>query len=343
MKSTIDILKIVGIIFILLRHVGWYFDFSGNHLLPKIFVPMGELGVNIFLFCSSYGLTCSAINNNYFSLSNYWKKRFVRIYPLYILSLLLYTQFVYHISFSNFLAHAFFLHSFFLELSHNPDPLWYMGVLFQLYLLFPLLYRLIHAKTIYFWLVIASFYILNYLIIYFINISIPFELRLNSNVEDSSIFSYIVPVATGMYVARYMSNSVFESVTSMRNKYLLINILGLLVVLLYVFIKGSNYQSLYEGVKIIFPLISSFVICSFIIWMKIIDLNLYQNKIGIISSGVFCCYLFHEFYFYFISAYITKSYMITPVAICITIILSIYMQRGYNTTIKHIFRKSFYK
>ena len=336
MRLSINILKVLGILLILLRHVGWYFQLPMEDLLSTLFLPMGELGVHIFLFCSGYGLTYSALRSDDFVLSTYWKKRFIRIYPLYIISLLLYTQFIYQIDLKNFIVHAVFLHSFFLEMSHNPDPLWYMGVLFQFYLVFPLWYKIRPRSPKIFWGSVVVLFVVNFIVIFFINSTIPFTQRLNSNVEDSSMFSFIVPIATGISLARYSYNNSIGSIFSLRKNFIIATVSGLLFLFVYIYVLEGTYQSFYEGVKIIFPLLSSLVILFSITLFDRLNGKINEKIINFASSGVFCCYLFHEFIFHFFSQYITKSFLIIPIAIFFALLSGVYVQRWYNFTLNYI-------
>lgn len=75
-NDTTTSIKGVAIFIIILSHI------SGN-LGIRFFTPLGGIGVSLFLFLSGYGLSKSYIKNQ---LSFYWRKRFIAIYPAYLLA-----------------------------------------------------------------------------------------------------------------------------------------------------------------------------------------------------------------------------------------------------------------
>ena len=75
-NDTTTSIKGVAIFIIILSHI------SGN-LGIRFFTPLGGIGVALFLFLSGYGLSESYTKNQ---LSFYWRKRFIAIYPAYLLA-----------------------------------------------------------------------------------------------------------------------------------------------------------------------------------------------------------------------------------------------------------------
>lgn len=67
---SIDILKIIGIIFIINSHLG---DMYGNY---SFIAQFGDIGNSLFFFCSGYTLTLGRIDR----FDNWYKRRFRRIY-----------------------------------------------------------------------------------------------------------------------------------------------------------------------------------------------------------------------------------------------------------------------
>jgi len=297
--------------------------------------PVGELGAQIFLFCSGYGLTYSTLGRGSLNLADYWKKRFVRIYPLYVLALLLYMQFIYKIDFENFLIHSVFLHSFFLKISHTPEPFWFMGVLFQLYLIFPFLFQLSIKKTNLFWIIITALFLLNSLVISFIQYQISFAERLESSVADSSILSFIIPVAVGIYLAHKVYINDMVSVLKLRKNMLLLSMGIVLLIAAYMLVAGFSYQVLHESVKLVFSFFASAFILVLIVWMKPRIFKLNENIINFFSTGIFCCYLFHEFIFAWFG-FFSKDFVVVPFAVLAAVLAGVPVQILYNRAVEFV-------
>lgn len=86
----------ISIIWIVLFHISYWYGKSGIGMLPwwiQMFSE-GQLGVDIFLFLSAYGLEASYENN---SLRRFYYNRIKRLFPVYILFLIsLYQIFEYN-------------------------------------------------------------------------------------------------------------------------------------------------------------------------------------------------------------------------------------------------------
>ena len=67
---SIDILKVIGIIFIINSHLG---DMYGDY---SFIAQLGDIGNSLFFFCSGYTLTLGRIDR----FDNWYKRRFRRIY-----------------------------------------------------------------------------------------------------------------------------------------------------------------------------------------------------------------------------------------------------------------------
>ncbi len=113
----------------------------------KVFYP-GFVGVDIFLFFSGYGLCRSLENNN---LKQFYIRRFKRVYPLLVVFTLLFYALQYwglHHSFSTFDVLCNLTTLSFWNVGGILSE-WYMSFILYLYLLFPLLYRLVSKCRIY--------------------------------------------------------------------------------------------------------------------------------------------------------------------------------------------------
>lgn len=125
------------------------FQYSISFFFRLSFAYFGHYGVQIFIFLSGYGLYKSQLNkSNSFIL--FIKKRFIKIYPVFILATIL-ALFTNHFS-GNYQLSLKSLASFILRLTpivnfipikalNISGPFWFYSMIIQLYLLFiPLIY-----------------------------------------------------------------------------------------------------------------------------------------------------------------------------------------------------------
>lgn len=111
------------------------------HIFCWVYNPIGPLnigyvGVDIFLFLSGLGLSCSYEKN---SITQFYKNRIKRIYPIYIISVLT-TYLIFNSNWSNFdlFANIVTIGLYTKGGVYRYD--WYLESLFTLYILFPLFY-----------------------------------------------------------------------------------------------------------------------------------------------------------------------------------------------------------
>lgn len=116
------------------------------------FSYLGHFGVQLFIFISGYGLAISMIKNHkkYFQ---FIKDRLIKLYPLIIIAFIFHFMFAivayYHVlewkEFRSFIYKFLLVHTLIPNegMSLN-GPLWFIGLIFQLYLLFPLIFKLIY-------------------------------------------------------------------------------------------------------------------------------------------------------------------------------------------------------
>lgn len=154
-SSFLDFLKGIAIIVIVLFHAG--------------ILTYGYLGVEVFFVLAGYLTTQSMVRAFERKDFNYWKfirNRLVRLWPLVIMicavSLLLGYFYMLPSNYKNVsetaLGTLFFLNNFvqyitagdYWDVSNDYKPLmhtWYLGVLFQFYLFYPLLLMITHRFT----------------------------------------------------------------------------------------------------------------------------------------------------------------------------------------------------
>lgn len=96
---------------------------------------IGSCGVDIFLFLSGIGLYLSMSKNK---IGKFYKNRFIRIIPKYLVILIIYSLFLEEFTYINVIERLFGI-SFFTEGVRDG---WYIAFIMLLYLLFPLIYKI---------------------------------------------------------------------------------------------------------------------------------------------------------------------------------------------------------
>lgn len=105
---------------------------------------IGYFGVDIFLFLSGFGL-CYSFEKN--SIKTFYKNRFIRIYPLYFISVCIaYALYYNRWEFTTFLANLTTL-GYYIDHGVNRFD-WYINALITLYIVFPLLYQYSRLKYV---------------------------------------------------------------------------------------------------------------------------------------------------------------------------------------------------
>jgi peptidoglycan/LPS O-acetylase OafA/YrhL len=101
----------------------------------------GWIGVNLFLIISGFLIHYSYLKSNNFSYLNFFKRRFWRIVPPYLIILFYFSFCIgYSISIKSFLYHSFFIHNLFDSEIHTISPsFWSIALEAQLYILYPIL------------------------------------------------------------------------------------------------------------------------------------------------------------------------------------------------------------
>ena len=132
------------------------FLIANFRLWPSIFFNdtafLGVIAVNIFILISGFGLTYSHYKKKPTSNYKYFKKRFLKIMPIYWIALsfaILWNVIVfkYTPSFFSIFTHILGIHVFFpTTLFDINGALWFVGLLIPFYLSFPLMIKVYESK-----------------------------------------------------------------------------------------------------------------------------------------------------------------------------------------------------
>lgn len=121
----------------------------------KMAFLQGDMGVNIFFFLSAYGL-CHSYENN--SLIKFYKKRFKRLFPIYIIFLIgiMIYQIGLTLDFKYLVFNLTGLNMFPIIGNSNLTNAWFIPAIILLYIFFPILYKLTKKfKRVLFHIIIA--------------------------------------------------------------------------------------------------------------------------------------------------------------------------------------------
>ncbi len=137
----IDIIKATSLMLIISHHEGSFL----YHEYLGIFYPyLGRFGLALFTFISGYALYKN--NASISSIKTFYKKRLLRIYPLYLLALFLYVIISNFQLWNEFTPVSLAAHILGLQMLIYPyiqpdGSLWYIGMLFIFYAVYPFLIK----------------------------------------------------------------------------------------------------------------------------------------------------------------------------------------------------------
>jgi len=156
---SVDIIRIAGLILILLQHMigtkllpSWISNIAIDYLPYLFYINYGRIGVWLFLFASGCSL---ALNDTEFSnlsdVKNFYKKRLIRIYPPYwvslLFSLLIFNWVIPSLTVTDFVRWFSGFQIFFattsIEITKVNITYWFVGLIVSLYLLYPLLFYVV--------------------------------------------------------------------------------------------------------------------------------------------------------------------------------------------------------
>lgn len=129
----------IAILMVVFYHCPWE-----NSIMKLLSYP-GFLGVDIFFLFTGFGL-CYSIQKN--SISEFYKRRLVRIVPMFLVLAIITTLLLGDYSWSSWLCNLSTF-SYYGIGGHRID--WYLSSLFAFYLLFPLFYKSLSECRNFFW------------------------------------------------------------------------------------------------------------------------------------------------------------------------------------------------
>lgn len=224
-RRTVTRLKGIAIIMIVTFHV-----LPVLGIREKLLMLLLIQGNYLFIFLSGYGLS-KKYNNKEINAVNFYKQRIVKVYPLYLFIMFLIVVFsltnklliVQPLDLTSILLHISLLHLFSPTYFYSISPVfWFIGTIFQLYIIFPFIYKRVRASiigitTFLLLLSIAVFsidnfdstlrvfrfgLITNYLLSFFLGIYFAKE----GNLKEKKLIIYFLLILTSFFNVFYFIN-----------------------------------------------------------------------------------------------------------------------------------------
>ncbi|UCE94824.1 MAG: acyltransferase, partial [Flavobacteriaceae bacterium] len=310
---SFDLLKVVALMYIIF---GWHMDdYAGDILQTSIgrTLVIGALG--IFVFVSGYTLTrsCGGKVENLSDAGLFIKKRFVRIYPLYLSSLILAFA-VSEISSKQFLTGIFLLNAI---LNIHINALWFVTMIFIFYLLLPvILYTYSVART---------------LVLSFLFLFICVVINNSFGLMDLRLTYYFPVFVLGILCSQHDKLFLFLKST----RWAIISAI-ILLILTYIpqSLKFSGFKYMYIVGSLVFSL--SPMIAAAELFSEVAKSNVFVR----LSYASFCMYLYHRTVFYsLLQLYRPESDLMIVLFLGLAgfpliFILSEWVQTGYDYLVR---------
>ena len=261
----IDVLRGVCVFYI----VGFWHLMNYTSLFPGyaniVTLRLTVTVLGLFVFLSGYLLNTRGIDLGIKSIKKFYLKRFLRIYPLYMLAIIWF--YLFHISDGVTLFKASLLISMF----YGPPPptLWFITMIMEFYLVAPLLITRSKQGSL-FWIIAITIYCLMAYVTYF------------SSKSDPRVLIYFPAFVSGIYVAtlnQYCSKRFFT----------IIAIGFVLSIILSMTVENFPERSYFSIPLTIFsPIVIFFLSAKYINFTQNIKL------FSIISYAGFVMYLIHR-------------------------------------------------
>ena len=301
---NIDIIRGMAILMVLVYHICVIGNIKFNSSLINTLISSGgDLGVTIFFILSGFSIY-KVLSNKQETYTSYLKSRLSRLSPHYYISIiivLLLTPTAVYLSkehIFNIISHFFYFHNLFISFHGAISGVcWTLGVIFQFYLIAPLLQKLInkYPKTTLIVSIIIT--LLSKGILYYI--ILPSNKALGAMyyfVYGRQLLTAIDAFVIGMFISKYEKKVQTNSII----KYILIPIL--LAIIILIIIYGYNYKGIsnvliysksLKGV-LYFTVLSIFVgLFIYVFSTMKISSNMVSKFILFISKHEYAIYIWH--------------------------------------------------
>lgn len=317
-EHEIDFIRTIAILFVILSHYLWFPEDS----IVNFALLLGVVGNVMFFFVSGYVINLSNKINSVKDISSFFKKRIIRIFPLYWLSLILY---LYLYPTNNlFLITAHFLGLQLVFSGLEKRMIWFIGAITVYYALYPLIIMKTQRNRD---IILRSGII--FLIL--------FLLRIKIGLFNANIFAYLPIFLTGVLTSN--NKDLFNKLLSKIK-----NISAMIIIACLYWVIKTKPPMLHDDLsntgfinmlyvhipKVVFG-VSLFFMLYWIANKYIRSANI-KNIIEKCAVASYSIYLFHGF-----AAGIVYNYLTTILSLPILFIVFYYIQIGYDKIIYYLF------
>ena len=328
---NLDIIRSLAIFMILFHHLPqYYFNFYDlryfniNVDLSTISALMRYFGLGLFTFCSGYLLTqrYSKFENGD-DIRKFLQKRYARIFPLYILALIIFVVGSGNFNVFSFIVHVLGLQSLFCSKVCVPIfTLWYVGLIVVYYHLFVIMNKFCSD-------------LFEYITFGFIVIVILFTLNKYLGIIDRRLIVYFPTFLAGMLMAKT------GILNKLKNRHILISVITwIFIMIFYIAIVRNISKQDISLYYILYLVTINLIMVNFTIivfyYSKLMHMSRLSKFFQQVSYASFCIYLFHRPVWHVMkliyqsnNKIIYGAYLIL-IGISMIICLSYFLQKTYD-------------
>jgi peptidoglycan/LPS O-acetylase OafA/YrhL len=289
----LDFIRAIAILIILFHHLPAYcFNYYDLHFfglqydLSYINDINRYLSLGTFVFISGYLQQHSFHDiSGFYDILKFLYRRFMRIFPLYIIALLMFQVMLKLRDIKSFIVHLIGMQVLLASPSLEPIiTLWYVGLIMSYYIVFILLKKFG-----------TTFYQTILMIILMLCIALALKWKLD--VIDKRFFIYFFIFIAGMYGPKILPIIRTRPLIVITSLLCLFFSISLYEVNIYPLIANNTRFSLISAISIQIFILLNIIMISFIVtfyWFSVNITILRPKIIETISYASFCIYLFHR-------------------------------------------------
>jgi peptidoglycan/LPS O-acetylase OafA/YrhL len=306
-----DFLRAIAILYIVVVH--HLDDYAGNIYQSKLDDILRALCLGLFMFISGYLLSLNAPIHNKGDLWDFMRRRFLRIYPLYVLALFLF-MLCSIMSFKSVLLHMALLN---VLLNKSVITLWFVSIICIFYIIYPIIvYKYSVPKTVIIFVSLCSVFIL---------------LKETLGLLDETLILYFPLFILGIVSLKHKLIDRF-----IHNRIFVICSILVFIVSTYLYFEAPKFHQIFE-ILLMMSAVPFLILIGKLV-SPIVNKRVYVN----IAYASFCMYLFHRVIYYLITHIYSPSnniYMViylTLIAVPIVYVTSFYLQKYYDRITRRI-------
>jgi peptidoglycan/LPS O-acetylase OafA/YrhL len=335
----IDGLRAIFSVYVVMHHVMLTFISPKTLSLQQIFVTpfvFGHYAVNFFIVLSGFCLALPFLKTNYVfknGIFDFYKRRFFRIYPAYILSLVFSVIIIYAaihkntgtlwdlsipVNFNDIITHVLLIPDLFYSTIYKINYIyWSIAVECRIYILFPVIIFCCRKLGV----------MLSLLLSFIVSFSIWFSSfhlhHLYNDIEISSagVHPYLILFIMGIFAADLSLRKTPESEKSRLN-WITIMLISVAILLMNMFYNGNTIKDITSGCVAMWILVALNNAATLkLSWLKN---ALSWGPLAFVGSFAYSIYLFHPIFIQLIWQYIVVPLNLNVfTAYCLTMLAGV--------------------